>query len=175
MLDIEFSVLNFLYELHTPLLDSIMVFITHLGDAGILWIVLGLVMLLFPKYRRAGVCVLIALAMDFIIANLILKPLVARIRPYEYVDFVNLLIAEPRDFSFPSGHSFASFASSVSVFLYHKKAGAVLIVLAFLIAFSRMYLYVHFPSDVIAGAFMGIAVAFIARAITDKLFRKSLL
>lgn len=175
MLDFEFSVLNFLYGLHTPLLDSIMVFITRLGDAGILWIVSGLVMLLIPKYRRAGVCVMIALVMDFVIANLVLKPLVARIRPYEYVDFVNLIIAEPKDFSFPSGHSFASFASSVSVFLYHKKSGAVLIAFAFLIAFSRIYLYVHFPSDVIAGAFMGTAVAFIAREITDKIFRKSLL
>ncbi len=174
MLDFEFSVLNFLYSLHNSALDSIMVFITHLGDAGILWIAMGLVMLFIPKYRKAGVCVLLALVLDFIVANLTLKPLVARIRPYEYVDFVELLIHKPSDFSFPSGHSFAAFASAMSVYLYHKKEGMALLVLASLIAFSRLYLYVHFPSDVICGILLGIAIAFIARVITDRFFCKSL-
>ncbi len=174
MPELEFSVLNFIYSLHTPELDSIMVFITHLGDAGLIWIAIGFFMLFLPKYRKAGICVLIALVLDFIIANLTLKPLVARIRPYEYCEFVELLIPKPSDFSFPSGHSFAAFAAATSVYIYHKRVGGVLLVLASLIAFSRLYLYVHFPSDVICGVIFGISVSFISREIINK-YAESLL
>lgn len=162
VLDIEFFILDFIYNLHTPFMDKLWVFITHLGDKGLLWILMGLIMCFTKKYRRAGTTVLLALLLDFLIANLTLKPLVARIRPYEYVEGIKLLIDKPMDFSFPSGHSFAAFAAANSVFLFHKKEGICLLVLASLIAFSRLYLYVHFPTDVICGVIFGIAVSFFA-------------
>ena len=111
----------------------------------------------------------LALLLMLIIGNLTLKPLVARIRPYEFAHHVRLIIDTPTDFSFPSGHTFASFASAVSIFLFHKKEGFIALTLAALIAFSRLYLYVHFPTDILAGIILGIIVAFISRAIT-KLF-----
>lgn len=164
----ELSVLNFLNNLHTPLLDSIFVFITHLGDKGLLWIMLGLVLVFIPKYKKAGYCVLLALLINLIICNITLKPLFARIRPYEYVDGLKLLIEKPHDFSFPSGHSAASFAASMALYLNFKKTGIPFLVIAFLIAFSRLYLHVHFPSDVICGILLGIASAFVSCKLVSK-------
>lgn len=167
-LDIEFSILDFIYSLHTPFMDKLWVFITHLGDKGLLWIFLGLVMCFTKKYRRAGATMLLALLLDFVIANLTLKPIFARIRPFEYVDGIKLLVDKPLDFSFPSGHSFASFAAADSVFLFHKKEGICLFILASFIAFSRLYLYVHFPTDVICGVVFGIGVSHLAKFVINK-------
>lgn len=168
VLDIEFSILDFIYSLHTPFMDKLWVFITHLGDKGLLWIFLGLVMCFTKKYRRAGATMLLALLLDLVIANLTLKPVIARIRPFEYVDGIKLLVDAPSDFSFPSGHSFAAFAAANSLFLFHKKEGICLLMLASLIAFSRIYIYVHFPTDVICGIIFGIAVSFLAKRAIDK-------
>lgn len=168
-MDFEFSVLNFLHSMHNPILDSIMVFITHLGDKGILWIVLGIIMIFTKKYRRAGFTVILALLMMLVIGNITLKPLIARVRPYEYVDNITLLINTPTDYSFPSGHTFASFASAASLFFFHKKEGVFALVIASFISFSRLYLYVHFPTDVLFGIILGIGVAFISRNIVSKI------
>ncbi len=167
-LEAELSVLSFLNNLHTPLLDSVFVFITHLGDKGILWIILGLVLVFIPKYKKAGYCVLLALLINLIICNITLKPFFARIRPYEYVEGLKLLIEKPHDFSFPSGHSAASFAASAALFMNYKKEGIPFLILAFLIAFSRLYLHVHFPSDVICGILLGIAAAFVSCNLISK-------
>ena len=103
---------------------------------------------------------LISLAVGFIVGNVVLKNLIARQRPCWLDQTVALLIENPRDFSFPSGHSLASFEGAVSIFLYDKKWGGAAIVLAAFIAFSRLYLFVHFPTDVLAGTILGIFVAF---------------
>jgi len=103
-----------------------------------------------------------------IIGNITLKPLIARIRPYEFTHGINLLIPKPNDFSFPSGHSFASFSAATSIFCFHKKEGIASYVLAFLIAFSRLYLYVHFPSDVIAGIVLGAVIGIFSAKIVSK-------
>ena len=168
LLNAEFSILNLLYGMHNPILDKIMVFVTHLGDKGLIWIFIGLAMCFAKKYRRAGVNVLLALLIGLIVGNLTLKPLVARIRPYEYIDGIKLLIEVPTDFSFPSGHSFSSFAAAYSVFLFHKKEGITLLVLALIIAVSRLYIYVHFPTDVLTGALLGIGVAYLSRYIVNR-------
>lgn len=164
----ELSVLSFLNNLHTPLLDSIFVFITHLGDKGLLWIILGLILIFIPKYKKAGYCVLLALLINLIICNITLKPLFARVRPYEYVEGLRLLIEKPHDFSFPSGHSAASFAAATAMQLNFKKWGIPFLVIAFLIAFSRLYLHVHFPSDVIFGILLGILSAYISYRLISK-------
>lgn len=99
----EIQILDWLQKLHTPVLDKIMCLITRLGDAGILWILLAAVLLLIPKTRKSGLILAGALVVDALLCNLILKPLVARIRPYDVNTAVQLLVSKPVDYSFPSG------------------------------------------------------------------------
>lgn len=164
----EFSILYGVQELHSPVLDEIMVFITSLGNAGWFWILLGAALLLTPKTRKTGLAVLISLAAGFIIGNMFLKNIIARPRPCWLDTAVPLLIENPQDYSFPSGHSLASFEAAVSIFLFHKKWGLAAIVLAALIAFSRLYLFVHFPADVLAGILLGTGIAFAVHRILKK-------
>ena len=131
--------------------------ITHLGDAGIFWIVLAVVLLLIPKTRKSGLIVAAALCIDVIVCNGILKNLFARTRPFDVNEAVQLLITAPKDFSFPSGHTAASFAAVAALyFAGEKKLWKVSLVLAVLIAFSRMYLYVHYPTDILGGVLVGL-------------------
>ena len=101
----EIQILNWLQSLHTPILDKIMQLITHLGDAGIIWIILTTVMILIPKTRKSGVIMAAALIVDVILCNVILKNLIARVRPYDVI--TESQFAKPKDFSFPSGHTAA--------------------------------------------------------------------
>lgn len=166
----ELRFLDFLQTIHTPLLDKILAFITSLGNAGIIWIVLAVVLLILPKTRKTGIIVAAALLMDLILCNLILKNLVARVRPYDVNTAIAILIKKPLDFSFPSGHTAASFAAMTALFLAKmKKAWLAALVLAVLIAFSRLYFYVHYPTDVLGGAVVGILSGIIGYAIVEKL------
>lgn len=166
----ELRFLDFLQTIHTPLLDKILAFITSLGNAGIIWIVLAVVLLILPKTRRTGIIVAAALLMDLILCNLILKNLVARVRPYDVNTAIAILIKKPLDFSFPSGHTAASFAAMTALFLAKmKKAWIAALVLAVLIAFSRLYFYVHYPTDVLGGAVVGILSGVIGYAIVEKI------
>ncbi|PTQ80654.1 undecaprenyl-diphosphatase [Trichococcus patagoniensis] len=155
----ELSFLNTLQSFHTPLLDQLMLFLTTLGNGGMVWIALALVLLVIPKYRIYGLTMLVSLLISIIFGNVLLKNIVARPRPNWIDPSVKLLIPNPTDYSFPSGHTFTSFAAAGSLFLYNKKSGTAALVLASLIGFSRMYLYVHYPSDVLAGALFGLAAA----------------
>lgn len=164
----EFSILDALQNLHTPLFDRIMVFVTSLGNAGWFWIVLGLGLMISKKYRKGGILVLGALIFSALFGNIILKPLVARPRPCWVRDTVQLLIAVPRDYSFPSGHTQASSAAASALMQTNKKAGISAYILAALIAFSRLYLYVHFPTDVLAGILIGICCGLLSGWIFGK-------
>ncbi|MBQ8165392.1 MAG: phosphatase PAP2 family protein [Clostridia bacterium] len=161
--EIEISFLNSLQEiLKCDFLDRFFTGITHLGDAGIIWILIAVVCLFFKKTRKTGICMGMALVMGLIFGNLILKNVIARERPYTYelacmtAEKVKELISLPSDYSFPSGHTQASFAAATSIFMYSKKYGTLAYILAALIAFSRMYLYVHFPTDILGGILLGI-------------------
>lgn len=159
LLAIDNGILNFIQQtMSGNLLDKIMPMITTLGDAGAIWIVIGLVLLSTKKHRKLGITVLIALALCGVIGNLILKPWVARIRPFEANQFLDLLIAKPEDFSFPSGHTMSSFAAAVVIFLNNKKYGWAALILATVISFSRLYLYVHYPSDILIGLIIGVLI-----------------
>ena len=134
-----------------------MVFITRLGDAGIIWIVLSIVLLLIPKTRKSGAVMVAALVVDVVLCNIVLKNLVARTRPYDVNTGVHLLVAKLHDYSFPSGHTAASFASVTALYLAgEKKLWKFALVLACLIAISRLYLYVHYPTDVLGGILFGV-------------------
>ena len=154
---IELKILDTIQNLHNPVLDPIMCWITKLGNVGAVWILLGIVLLLIPKTRKSGCIVLAALVLDVILCNGVLKHLVARVRPCEVNRDVALLITRPTDYSFPSGHTAASFAAVTALYAaWEKKLWKWALVLAVLIAFSRLYLYVHYPTDILGGILMGI-------------------
>ena len=155
----EFSFLYFLQELHNPVLHKIMLFITSLGNEGILWIGIAVVMVFFKKYRKCAISVGVSLLLMELIGNVILKDLIARPRPCWIDPTVELLLKAPSSYSFPSGHTFAGFASAFTIFLHHKKEGIAALVVAALIAFSRMSLFVHFPTDILGGIVFGFGVA----------------
>lgn len=157
----EFSFLYFLQGLHSPLLDKLMMAFTTLGDMGAIWIIITIVMLLRKEWRRCGICMAISLVLMLIVGDGILKHLFMRDRPCWIDTSVELLIHLPRDYSFPSGHTFASFVSAVTIFLHDRKGGIAALVLAALISFSRLYLFVHFPTDVLASIVLGTSIAFL--------------
>ena len=160
-------------NLWCPLLDAVMPVITVLGDAGIFWMVIAAALLLFKKTRRVGLGMGIAMLMGLLLCNLTLKPLCQRPRPYDYqFDVFNklipLLIEQQHDFSFPSGHTIASFESAGVIALNNKKWGIPALILASLIAFSRLYLYVHYPTDVLVSVLLGLALAFVGNQLAHR-------
>lgn len=162
MLNWDFGIINYIQEnLRCDILDRFMPFITKFGDAGIFWICITVVMLIFRKTRKTGAIMAAALVVDVICCNMILKPIAARTRPFDINNAVELLIAPPRDYSFPSGHTAASFAATSALYFGKNKLWIPSLVLSCMIAFSRLYLYVHFPTDVLAGAAFGILAGWI--------------
>lgn len=155
---IDIEILNLIQNLKSPLMDKTMTTITALGNMGIFWILLILIFLTSKEYKKLGKLMLFCLLVNTIIVNLILKPAVGRVRPFEIVDGIKLLVLKPQDPSFPSGHSAISFCM-LTVILFFSKSKPLKImssVLSILIAFSRLYLYVHFPSDVFCGIIIGV-------------------
>ena len=152
----DFSILNFIQtHLQCQFLDVVMPFITFLGDVGLVWILISVVLLFFKKTRILGIQLLISIVFAFIVYQCILKPLIARPRPFVQNPEFTLLIKAPKDFSFPSGHTACGFSFVVILFLAKNKWWIPSFVLACLIGFSRLYLYVHFPTDVLCGAICG--------------------
>lgn len=160
----ELDILRAIDSIHNPILDKIMVGITHLGDIGIFWILIAVIMLFTKKYRKIGVVSLVALILSVLFTNVIIKNMFDRVRPFMYDEAIKqrLLIKLPHDSSFPSGHSSASMAAAISIFIYNKKMGIPAILIALLIAFSRLYLFVHFPTDVLTGLILGIIYAILS-------------
>ena len=216
----DLAILDFIRaHMTSPLGDEIMPIITMLGDNGIIWIVMAAVMLLFKRTRKLGAAMAIALMIDVVCCNFIIKPLVARIRPFDVNTAIKLIISAPDDYSFPSGHTAAAFAAfgalffgrnkltgspnsfvgmniyddlskhngsiapvGVQVLNYEFKSERInvflqknlwipVLVLAILIAASRLYLYVHYPTDVLAGMVLGTLFGFIGANITAYLWK----
>ena len=170
----EMSVLYGIQNLRCDILDNIMVFVSTIGNSGIIWIIVGLLMLCFKKYRKCGIAVLIALIACLILGNGILKNLVARSRPCWIDERVKLLIAVPRDYSFPSGHTFSSFAAAICIIYFHKKEGIAALVLAVLIAFSRLYLFLQYPTDILGGIALGAVNAVLGIYIVNRELKNTL-
>ncbi len=169
--DFDKYILNYINEHMTNIiLDKIMIFITTLGNGGILWILLALFFIFIKKDRKTGIKMALALILCFLTGNLLLKNLVGRIRPFDINSAIEILIKKPLDFSFPSGHTMTSFASAIVIYSKYKRAGIFTIILATLIAFSRMYLYVHYPSDIICGLIIGIIIAMVSIKTVDLKF-----
>jgi undecaprenyl-diphosphatase len=137
-------------------MDRAMVIITSLGNGGFIWIMIAFLLIGNKKYRNIGFMVLGALILSTILGEGIIKHVVQRIRPSESLPAVNLLISKPLSYSFPSGHTTSSFAVAGVLAKYFKDYALEFFGLATLIAFSRLYLYVHYPTDVLAGAILGL-------------------
>ena len=164
-------------NLWCPVLDVAMPIITLLGDAGIFWIAVSVLFMITKKYRKTGIGMMLALMMGLLVCNIWLKPTVARMRPYDFqmqyfLKEIPLLAGAMHDFSFPSGHTIASFEAAVVILLNNKKLGIAAMILACLIAFSRLYLYVHYPTDVICSVILGTAFAFLGDFLAGKIMGK---
>jgi len=179
--ELEFAILNFIQNnLTNPILDAFFRVYTHLGSGGIFCIIVACILLCIPKTRKIGVCLGFALAIGTLITNGIIKPLIDRDRPYEMVQALRniggtdgklpLLVKAENDASFPSGHTTACIETAFGIFLYNKKWGSFAIGAALLVAYSRLYLYVHFLTDVLGGMVVGISAAIIAYYINKVLW-----
>ncbi|HAL88564.1 MAG TPA: phosphatase PAP2 family protein [Clostridiales bacterium] len=171
-LSFDLPVLNWIHaNLRCPLLDKLMPIITLFGEGGVFWIAWAVILLIIPKTRKIGISMLFALTLGLLVCNVTLKPLIARIRPYELQEqmgvTVELLIARLEDFSFPSGHTIASFEAAVVLLKYSKKMGIPALIIAIAVSFSRLYLHVHYPSDVLASIVLGTAFAFLGCALAN--------
>ena len=166
----EIHILDMIQNLRTPIGDVVVPLITRLGDAGIIWIILTVLLLIIPKTRKTGVIMMAALLADVLLCNVFIKNLVARTRPYEVVDGLKLLIEKQSDYSFPSGHTGSSFASAIVLWKeLPRKYGVMALIVAVLIAYSRLYVGVHYPSDVLAGVVIGTVLALVSVWLVKKI------
>lgn len=153
-------------------MDTVMPILSFLGDKGLLWIAIAFVFLFSKKTRKTGLMMGAAMIMGLAVCNGIIKPLVDRMRPYELVDGYALLIEPLSDGSFPSGHALASFEAAVVLMIRDKRWGIPALIFAVAISFCRLYLYVHFPSDVLCGAIFGTGFAFLGVFAVERVLGK---
>lgn len=164
-------------HLQSGFMDVFMKYITYFGEGGVFWIAVSLALCFLPKYRKTGISMLLALVMGVVVCNIIMKPLVARIRPYDFQmehfgKEITLLIKAQHDYSFPSGHTIACFEAAVPLFVKDKKWGSAALVLAILVSFSRLYLYVHYVTDVLVSVVLGTGFALLSIWLVNLWFDK---
>lgn len=169
----ELNILLFINtHLKNAFFDFLMPQISFLSNKGWIWIAIAVVLLFFKKYRRYGVALSIGLALCLVIGNIILKPLIARPRPYDVYGGIELLVRKLNDFSFPSGHTYSAFCGATILYFMNKKIGYAAFAFAFLTAFSRLYLFVHYPTDVLAGIVMGVLIALLSMKLVKALEKR---
>lgn len=150
-------------------------FVTLFGEGGIFWIVLCLILICIKKTRKVGILMAVALIINALLVNVCIKNVVARVRPYDQFSDLTRLIVAQKDYSFPSGHTSASFACAIGMLIGldkgNKKYAIAAIVLACMVGFSRLYIGVHFPSDVLGGAIIGTLSAFLAIYVSKYIYQ----
>lgn len=168
----DFAILDAIQKIRCDFTDRLMVFITHLGDKGKIWLLAAMILLCIRRYRKCAVTMLMGLLMQRLTGNLIIKNIVRRSRPCWISPIADMLIKIPKDYSFPSGHTMSCFTAMTILMLWDKRLGIPAMIVGCAIAFSRLYLYVHFPTDVIGGAVLGILLGLgTYRAAEKYLFR----
>ena len=160
--EMDMAVLEFLADqFHGGWLDGCMKFITSLGNAGFLWIVLSVTLLCFRRTRECGIVMAASLIISAVLREGLLKYWIQRPRPFVENPAIVLMIPPPAGvYSFPSGHTASSFAAAAALWKRDRRWGTAAFLLAALIGFSRIYLQVHYPSDVIAGMALGLICGF---------------
>lgn len=144
---------------HNAIFDQLFPVITSLGNGGAIWIFLSIALLLSREHKHIGFLTLSALFLGAVVGNIALKNIIQRARPFTAIDGIELLISAPLDYSFPSGHTLSSFAAASIIAYKFPRFSIPILTLAVLIAFSRLYLFVHYPFDVLCGAVLGIVCA----------------
>ena len=181
LLGFDLAVFEWVQSIQSHFLTAIMTTVTTLGDEGIIFIVLGLVLFCTKKYRKAGLSILVALVVMLVLNNLVLKELIARPRPFnldpetyawwhEVYKYPNFNIHQPSSYSFPSGHTSSAFAAAIALLCHDRKLGIPTTIFAAIMGFSRIYVEVHYCTDVIGGAIVGIIYALIGVLIAKYLF-----
>ncbi len=170
LLNLDIGFLLFLQDVvRNPILNKIMVFITTLGDEGYIWIAAAILLLIPKKTRKIGLMCGVALLAHLVLNNELLKNIVQRPRPFATFPELSIIVSQPGQFSFPSGHTSSSFAAAAVMYRYlPRRAGVPAMILAALIGFSRLYVGVHYPTDVLVGAAVGILCSYIAQWIVEK-------
>ena len=154
---LDISILLYIKDnMHSPIMDKIMVIITSLGNGGAVWIIIAALLIINKKYRAIGFMALGALLLSTVLGEGILKHVVQRVRPSADIPAINILITKPLSYSFPSGHTTSSFAAAGILAKYFKHYAFYFFSLASLIAFSRLYLYLHYPTDILGGIVLGL-------------------
>lgn len=167
LMEIDSNILLFVQEnLRSEMLNHFVVQFTSLGNAGLIWIIIVLIFILNKYTRREGICCAISLLLCFIVVNVFLKNAVARIRPYDAMEQIRCLVGVQPDYSFPSGHTAIAFAASIPIFiLLSRTIGLTMTLLSILMGLSRIYVCVHYPTDVICGAVIGILCGIVAATV----------
>lgn len=166
--DIDFAILDALQGIHNAFLNYFFAAFTYLGTGGVIWIALTVLMLAMKKSRQAGVTSVVALIVHIIVNEGIIKNIVKRPRPFTLHPYIDTIVAKPSSYSFPSGHTCSSFAVATVIFLYNKKWGIAAYIVAALIAFSRNYFYIHYPTDVLVGAVEGVLIGLLTTVLIKR-------
>lgn len=168
--NLDINIISYIQKyVHNSFMDKTMPFISFMGNGGFIWILISVILVFQKKYRKVGIMLAITLIVVALLGECIIKNIVQRNRPFLEVNSLKLIIKAPNSYSFPSGHTASSFAAALILTLSFKKYGIPFFLLAVLIAFSRVYLFVHYPSDVIGGIILGIFSA----CIIYKLFSRA--
>ena len=166
---LELPILDWFQTLRNPIFDVLAQVMDVINGHGEIFMLITLLLILYKPTRKVGYVCATALIFDYLLLNRVLKPMVGRIRPYDLNTAVQLIVGAPHDFSFPSGHTGVSFAFAAAVSPLGRKAHTLALVFACLMGISRMYLYVHYPTDVLAGAVVGTLCGLAALSLWKKI------
>ena len=170
--EIDFKILDWIQEnLRCGFLDWLAPKLTLFGELGIFWIVVAAVFIYFKQYRRCGIEMCCGMLTSLLVGNVLLKNIVARDRPCWINEAVNLIVSVPTDYSFPSGHTLICFIPATIIMMRDKRLGIPAYIISVLVAFSRLYLYVHFPTDVLFGMVIGIMIGFVISKLSPKVYK----
>ncbi len=163
----ELDILDWIHSFSSPWMDSLMLGVTTVSTHAAVWLLTAALLILSNRGRRTGCSMVLAVLIALVVADLVMKPLFCRERPCDLADF-ELLVSVPTTYSLPSGHTAMAFAPATVMFLRDRRAGTVALVFAALVGLSRMYLFVHWPTDVVVGALVGIASGYVAVPLTGR-------
>ena len=168
----EIAILDLIQTIFkSPLMDRIMVLITTLGNEGILYYIILALLLVNKKTRKLGVILGISMLLNHILSNMTLKPLIARTRPFDINTAVEIIIKKPSSYSFPSGHTAQAFTTAFAFLFAKSKFTKPMFIFACIMAFTRLYLYVHYPTDIIGGIICGLVCGYIGYVLVDKFYK----